>query len=104
MNALYDIFAGINIFDCISFQTSEESEHGKLQYAAESVPAGKDNYVLSTGHEENAEDLLTGEQAGNILHMSIYLYEYMLLSMYAYLYVCMWFIVEMAYVYVYTIS
>ena len=64
MNALYDIFAGINIFDCISFQHDEESDHGKLRCAAESVPAGRDNYVLSTGQGAEGEDQLTEEEAG----------------------------------------
>lgn len=65
MNSLYDIFAGFNIFDCLSFQRDEESEHGKLRAEADGAAIGKDNYVLSTGHvQEPMEDALTAEDAG----------------------------------------
>lgn len=63
MNALYNIFSGISIFDCIAFQ-NDESEHGALRSASERPPAGKDNYVLSTGHGEPVEDRLTDEDSG----------------------------------------
>ena len=48
MNSLFDIFSGIGILDCISFQKDESEHEVHLRSAKESTPCGRDNYVLST--------------------------------------------------------
>lgn len=70
MNSFYNIFSGIYIFDCISFQQDEsDQELGSLRSAIDSVPVGKDTYVLSTGHSpQPIEDSLSADEAGAPMH------------------------------------